>query len=339
MLKQTLSTLALAGVVTLGLGQSVNAEEVQVVDRDPATCGPTVGSLLVYPIFDNSRGRMTFLTVTNTNSDVVNGTVSVEFIYIDAETCLEFNRTSLLTANDTLTVKTNVHNPNMVRGYCYVFAKSPVTGQAIAWDHLAGTNLMFGSTTVFDVEMNAITYKAADSLAEGAPTDLDGDNVRDLNGLEYQQSADELIIPRFFGNDIRVRTDLVLLGLTGARFTTIIDFLIYNDNEEVFSSQYSFDCWDRVRVTDITRAFTRDFLLTSNQNPFEIQGSTLEAGWYRMNGNLAFSTAAQVSDPAFLAVQLERIDGVLGVGVAALPFCKGVQDNGGLLSLNLFGNQ
>lgn len=337
MLKQTLSTLALAGVVSLSLGSSAMADGDLVVDRDPASCGPTVGSLLVYPIFDNTRGRMTFLTVTNTNDDVVNGTVSVEWIYIDAESCLEFNRTSLLTANDTLTVYTGAHNPNMQRGYAYAFAKSPVTGQVIAWDHLAGTNLMFGSTTVFDVELNAVVYKAAEGLAEGAPTDLDNDNVRDLNGLEYQQSADELIVPRFFGNDIRVRTDLVLLGLTGARFTTIIDFLIYNDNEEVFSSQYSFDCWDRVRVTDITRAFTRDFLLSSNQNPFEIQGSTLEAGWYRMDGNIAFSTAAQVSDPAFLAVQLERIN--LGVGVASLPFCKGVQDNGGLLSLNLFGNQ
>ena len=337
MLKQTLSTLALAGVVSLGLGQSAKADPV--VDPDPSVCGPTVGSLLVYPMFDNGRGRMTFLTVTNTNDDVINGTVAVEWIYIDSETCLEFNRTNVLTANDTLTVLTSAHNPNMQRGYAYVFAKSPVTGRAIAWDHLAGTNLVFGATTVFDVELNAVVYRAAEGLGEGADTDLDGDNVRDLNGLEYQMSADELLVPRFFGNDIRVRTDLVLIGLTGARFTTIIDFLIYNDNEEPFSSQHQFDCWDRIHVTDITNAFQRSFLESSNQNPLEIQGSDLESGWYRMDGNVAFSSAAQVSDPAFLAVQLERVNGVLGIGVASLPFVKGSQDNGGLLSLNLFGNQ
>jgi hypothetical protein len=348
MLKRTLSTLALAGVASLGLGVNANAQEV-VVDRDPSPCGPVVGSLLVYPMFDNTRGTFTFFTVTNTNSDVVNGNVAVEFIYIDARTCLEFNRSHLLTANDTLTVITNLHNPNMHRGYAYVFAKSPTTGKAIAWDHLAGSNLVFGNSTVYDVELNAIVYRAAEGLAEGADTDLDSDNVRDLDGVEYQQSADELIIPRFFGNYDNVvknesggggvRTDLILIGLTGARFTTIIDFLIYNDNEEAFSSQYSFDCWDRVRLTNITRAFTRDFLLSTNHNPAEIQGSSYEAGWYRMDGNLAFSTAAQESDPAFLALQLERVNQAAGSAVAALPFCKGVQDNGGLLSLNLFGNE
>lgn len=335
MLKRTLTTLALAGVVSLSLGKDAVAGS----SDDQLVGGPNTGSLLVYPIFDNGRGRLTFLTVTNTNDDVVNGTVNVEWIYIDAETCLEFNRTSTLTANDTLTVLTSAHNPNMQRGYCYVFAKSPTTGQAIKWDYLAGTNMQFGISTIFDVELNAISFQAGADLETGDVTDLDGDNVRDLDGVEYQQSADELIVPRFFGNDIRVRSDLILIGLTGARFTTIIDFLIYNDNEEPFSSQYQFDCWDQVRVTDITNAFRRDFLLSSNQNPFEIQGSDLEAGWYRMDGNIAFSTAAQVSDPAFLAVQLERINGALGVGVAALPYALGAQDNGGLLSLNLFGNQ
>jgi hypothetical protein len=339
MLKRTLSTLALAGVASLGLGVNANAADEVVVDRDPSPCGPVVGSLLVYPMFDNTRGTFTFLTVTNTNSDVVNGNVMVEFIYIDARTCLEFNRSHLLTANDTLSVITNLHNPNMHRGYAYVFAKSPTTGKAIAWDHLAGSNLVFGNSTVYDVELNAIVYRAAEGLAEGADTDLDSDNVRDLDGVEYQQSADELIIPRFFGNNEDVRTDLVLIGLTGARFTTIIDFLIYNDNEEVFSSQYSFDCWDRVRLPNVTRAFTEDFLVSTNHNLFEIQGSSLEAGWYRMDGNLAFSTAAQESDPAFLALQLERVSQAAGSAVAALPFCKGVQDNGGLLSLNLFGNE
>jgi len=339
MLKQTLSTLALAGVVSLSLGTNANAADEVVVDRDPSPCGPVVGSLLVYPMFDNTRGTFTFLTVTNTNDDVINGTVAVEFVYIDSRTCLEFNRTAILTANDTLSVITNFHNPNQHRGYAYVFAKSPTTGQAIAWDHLAGSNLVFGNSTVYDVELNAIVYRAAEGLAEGAATDLDSDGVRDLDGVEYQQSADELIIPRFFGNDIGIRTDLILIGLTGARFTTIIDFLIYNDNEEAFSSQHSFDCWDRVRLEHVPRAFSRDFLVSTNQNPLEIQGTNLEAGWYRMDGNLAFSTAAQESDPAFLALQLERINAGAGSAVAALPFCKGVQDNGGLLSLNLFGNR
>jgi hypothetical protein len=105
MIKRQLATLALAGVVSLGFGRSA------VAGTSQAPCGPEAGSLLVYPYFDNTRGTVTFLTVTNTNSDVVTGTVNVEFIYIDAATCLEFNRTHRLTANDTLTVVTSVHNP------------------------------------------------------------------------------------------------------------------------------------------------------------------------------------------------------------------------------------
>jgi hypothetical protein len=339
MMKRHLATLALAGVVSLGLGRNALAD-ANVVEG-AATCGTEPGSLLVYPTFDNTRGTFTILTVTNTNDDVVSGTVAVEFVYIDAQTCLEFNRTHILTANDTLSVLTSVHNPNMHRGYCYVFAKSPVTGKAIAWDHLAGTDLVFGNSSAYDFELNAVVFKAGEGLAQGDATDLDSDGIRDLDGSEYQRAPDQIIVPRFFGNALGIRTDLVLIGLTGARFTSIINFLIYNDNEEVFSAQYSFDCWDRVRLTDVSNAFSRDFLLSTNQNPFEIQGATpsLEAGWYRMDGNLAFSTAAQVSDPAFLALQLERLNAIAGSAVASLPFCKGVQENGGLLSLNLFGNQ
>jgi hypothetical protein len=146
-------------------------------------------------------------------------------------------------------------------------------------------------------------------------------------------------VPRFFGNvGTRVKTHLVLIGLTGARFSTLINFLVYNDNEEVFSTQHEFDCWDKVCLTDISGVFRRDFLLTTNQNPFEIRGlnpmappaaaggdaapsgALLEAGWYRMDGAVAQSTNTVVTDPAFLAMQIERRN---DSGVASLPFSLG----------------
>ena len=340
--QRLIATLALAGVATLGLGRSAYA-----VDGVP--CGDRPGSLLVYPCFENERGTLTLLTVTNTNDNVVTGTVAVEFIYIDGETCLEFNRSHILTANDTLTVLTQHHNPNMQRGYAYVFAKSPLTGQAIAWDYLIGTNLFLQSLDVYDFETNAIVFQAGEGLVNGAPTDLDGDGIRDLDGVEYSQAPDEILVPRFFGNvGSRVKTHLVLIGLTGARFSTLINFLVYNDNEEVFSTQHEFDCWDKVCLTDISGVFRRDFLLTTNQNPFEIrglnamaapaaapEGALLEPGWYRMDGAVAQSTNTVVTDPAFLALQIERRN---ESGVAAVPFSLGTQDNGGLLSLSLMGN-
>jgi hypothetical protein len=133
---------------------------------------------------------------------------------------------------------------------------------------------------------------------------------------------------------------LILIGLTGKSFQTIVNFLIYNDNEEVFSAQYAFDCWDRVRLEQINGAFTQSFLQTTNHNlnefiqitgqQAEVVPTPLEYGWFRMDGATAFSTAASVSDPAFMAVRVERF--LLGaVAGASLPYAIGEQANGDLI--------
>ena len=70
--------------------------------RSAAADGRNPGSLLIYPEFDNSAGHATLLTITNTNTDVVSGSVRVEFIYLngsgpDSALCLETNLTAVLT--------------------------------------------------------------------------------------------------------------------------------------------------------------------------------------------------------------------------------------------------
>jgi hypothetical protein len=60
----------LTAVASLGLASEAFAD-----GRNP-------GSLLLFPEFNNRVADMTLVTVTNTNPDVVNGTVKVEFIYI-----------------------------------------------------------------------------------------------------------------------------------------------------------------------------------------------------------------------------------------------------------------
>jgi hypothetical protein len=129
------SSLALAGVAFTGLALSASADSL---DR--------TGSLLLYPLFDNNRGGIYTVTVTNTNNDttplptgqLLAGTVDVEFVYVHGYDCLEFNRTRRLTPNDTITVTTRFDNPNQSEGYVYAFAKSPTTGKAIKFDWLAG---------------------------------------------------------------------------------------------------------------------------------------------------------------------------------------------------------
>ena len=49
-----------------------------------------------------------------------------------------------------------------------------------------------------------------------------------------------------------------------------VDFLVYNDNEEVFSTQVDFVCWEDFDLLDISGLFGETFLETTNHNPNEI---------------------------------------------------------------------
>ena len=256
----------LTALASLGLSSEALAN-----GRNPA-------SLLLFPEFDNRSGNLTLLTVTNTNQGVgnpanANGTVKVEFVYIGkfglkgyTLDCLEFNRTETLTANDTLSVITKVHNPQQEQGYVYAFAKDKTTGKAISFNWLIGNVLTLESLTEVEYSMNPVAFKAIPP--QGANTDIDGpgglgDGVRDLDGVEYEPVPDEILIPRFIGSDGPFNSQLILIGLSGgAAFTTITNFWIYNDNEEPFSAQFQFKCWDRVRLKDISGLFTQSFLKT-----------------------------------------------------------------------------
>jgi hypothetical protein len=254
--------------------------------------------------------------------------------------CLEFNRTEHLTPNDTLSVITKTHNPNQSQGYVYVFAKDKVTGQAIVHNSLIGNELVINGIQVLSYSNNPFVFPGIG--AEGTPTDHDGDGIRDLNGIEYGCSPDELLVPRFLGQvgippgpGASVHSDLILLNLTGGpAFTAVIDFLVYNDNEEEFSAQTSFQCWVKRPLHDVSGVFDNSFLLTTNHALTEtVQG--LETGWFKMDGNIANSTAASFHDPAFLAVLVETTS---NRSVSDLPFELGTQTNGDLLAHGIFGD-
>jgi len=314
--------------------------------------GHNPGSLLLFPEFDNRFGNDTLITVTNTNADTVNGFIEVEFIYIgkfdasgQALNCLEFNRTHVLTPNDTLTVATRAHAPDAGSGYLYCFAKSPVTGVAIAHDHLVGDLLAIDGAAVVSFGVGPWAFKA--TPADGAPTDLDGDLLRDLDGREYGCAPDELFVPRFLGQIDAGGTllsfteregDLVLLNLSGGTdFDALVDILLHNDNEEVFSAQTSFRCWTRRRLLDVSPAFSQYFLETTNHAPGEILGAPhVESGWFRLDGRIAWSTAASIADPAILAAYIERTGP--SNATCDLPFHQGSQQNGDLVAQGPLGD-
>ncbi len=306
----------------------------------PCECGkPNPGSLLVFPEFDSRNGSSTLLTVTNTAPS--GDPIAVEFVYIgryDLQNhqlpCLEFNRTHTLTPNDTLSVITNFHNPNQGLGYVYVFAKNPTNGRAIVHNFLAGSSLVIDGRSGGSSSHSPEVFPGIG--AEGTETDHDNDGLRDLNNVEYGCSPAEILVPRFLGQGVSVASDLVLINLTGgSEFTASIDFLVYNDNEEVFSTQTSFQCWVKRPLLDISSVFSNSFLLYSTgNNPGENVG--VESGWFRMNGGVANSSAASFVDPAFLALLIERTPG--GGQDADLPFVNGGQTNGDILCHSLFGD-
>jgi hypothetical protein len=331
-MKRTFASLALVGVTWVAVGSEAMASGI-----DP-------GSLLVYPCYDNRNGAISIVSVANTHDF---GSIAVEFIYINGDTCLEFNRTVLLTPKDIYSAVTRFHNPNADEGYVYAFAKSPTTNQAVVWDHLVGTMQIHTGLNQISFEAMPFVFRSAARTRgnEGMATDLppigDNDGNRDLDGREYEQAPDVVIIPQFLGNGnllgFNVDSELCILGLTGIRHTTIVNFGIYNDNEEFFSSQLTFDCWDRVRLTDITSAFTDSFLKSSNDNPAETQGLTEDVGWYEIDGAVAFSTIDQEVDPAFLAIQVQSL-GLFRSQEGTQSFGKGLQPNGALLPVSIFGD-
>lgn len=322
----------------------------------------TPGSLIVFPVFDNrlyngSLRNLTLLSVTNTHPSE---SVEVHFVYRNGVNCLQTDRFELLTANDTFSAITAFHNPNQEQGYCYVYARNPVTHAAIKFDHLTAVQMdLRGDLEEVDdasFEFTPFVFKAAGQrrLSQGMPTDVDGDGLRDLNGSEYETVSDVLYFPRFFGQSTAMnglmpqfKSDLVLINLTGGKlFDAIVHFEIFNDNEVPTSAEYMFRCWARVPLAGdngINNAFNDDYLRNSTENdPQEAFGAPSgfpETGWFSIDGVTADSTAASFGDPAILGVLIENDRGHNRSGGAVMPFGSVLaQDNGDLLSLGLLGD-
>ncbi len=310
------------------------------IPADPGPDGPDCvgidrrrpGSLLLYPEFDNREGMATLVTITNVGGPEIDA----HFVYIDAENCQEFDRNVRLTPNDTFTLLTPFHNPNMERGYLYVYARDPETGEAVVHNHLIGHLMEFDAIAQGAHSINAVSFKGIGE--EGAPTDLDADDVRDLDGLEYDEAPDQILIPRFLGQTQGNQSDLIFVGLSGGQaFSTTVDFLIYNDNEEVFSNEYTFECWDRVSLLEISNLFGQGFLQSTDHDATEILGAPgRESGWIRLDGAIAQSSTTVIQDPAFYAVLVEYVNATQSA--ADLPFELCVQDNGALLPRGLQGD-
>jgi hypothetical protein len=354
MRKTIFSTLALACVAGLGLITNAHAQSTAIANP---------GSLLVYPLFDNTRGALTFITVTNTSATTG---IFAHFVYVNANPCgttvppapnccQEQDRPHYLTPLDTITVNSRFDNPNAAKGYLFVFARQVAPGSsppqpgpnAVKFDHLIGTEWVFEPNQDL-LSINPFVYKAAAGLAELANTDVNPANgKRDLNGNEYGVSPDILEFPRFWGQlpppSFR-QSELILLNMTGgAQFLAHTDILLYDNDESQFSAAHDFVCWTRVPLsttgnpTGISAFFDHLFLLATS-DASELNGTFgITSGWFTVDGTSANSTQTQLSNPAILGVLLDNF-AAIALRSAEIPFGEGTNANGRLLSHTLMGD-
>jgi hypothetical protein len=319
--------LIAAGLVFAGLTSTALASQ----GRNP-------GSLLLYPEFDNRVGTVTVLTVTNVDVDETNDPIAVEFVYVGRFTgpqnedngCLEFNRTETLTPADTFTCLTNFHNPDQDQGYAFLYAKNETTGDAIAHNFLTGNVMTVNGFDTFEFSVNPVSYRGL------AADNGDGDLL--LDDVEYSGTPAEIVIPRFLGQNGTRVSELIMIALSGdVDYNTTVDFLIFNDNEQIFSSEYTFRCWERVPLTSISNIFMNDFLANwTNHDPDEILGAEhVEAGWIHVMGHQYGDQNVTFPDPSIYAVLIERIG---SLGASDLPFEMGPNRTNGILRAVVSGN-
>lgn len=298
-------------------------------------------SLLLYPEYDNRLGKITYHTVTNTSK--IHG-IYAKFEFVDGDDCSRSDRARFLTPEDTFTFVTHEWIPNQVQGYSYLYAACTQTSQPVNFNYLIGTSVTMDGYEAIAYSMNAAGFRAIDT--PGAPlgscgfplTEFNGNDIRNLDNVEYEPAPDEILIPRFFGEEPGVReATLVLIGLTGGvQFETTIDFMLYNDNEQGFSGSRTFECWERVPLRVLSASSLNSFLALTDNDPEEVWGAPeIESGWIRIDGYVASSSSTNIYDPAVYAVLIEYF----GPGKMAsdLPWSMGCQNNAALLPSSLDG--
>jgi hypothetical protein len=305
---------------TLGLGLAALAWTASPAAAE----GLNPGSLLVYPEFDRSPGRNTLLTVTNTHASA---SVRVRLVFVsppatEGAVCNKTDQFRVLTPQDTWTLLVSTANTSGSQGFAYLYAIDNLS-RGIGFDWLIGDDLVLDSVITCDYAVLPLSFRSR--VGQGALTDVNGDGDLDLDDDEYDLAPDRILIPRFMGQSASFSSDLILISLSGGiRFETIVDLLVFNDNEVVLSSQTDFRCWRKVGLSTLSGIFSQTFLATStNDNSNEIVGSPAhEAGWMIVDGNLAQSQNTVISDPAILAVLVENT----GVSAGAeIPFIDGRQ--------------
>jgi hypothetical protein len=291
------------------------------------------GSVLLYPIVSSSlgQGHGTVISVTNTQGDrrVRNnnfrvGDVQIQYFYVEGRRNWQVtDRLEQLTPNDMFTVLAGDHNPQVEVGFLFIVAQDPETQLPISFNYLIGDEILADFRDNRTWSLTAIPFKALTPFEPGLggtqrpTTDANANGSVDFDGVEYDYWPDVLYLNRFFQQDAGLEGWLTLVSPLGRDFRVSVNFLFYDNEEDVFSRTFDFICWTSVRLWDIS-------LITRN-----LGGNTneLQTGWARIDGRAAFNLITgeqwkseepglptpQNQDPPLLGAYMEVILPAMGL--------------------------
>ena len=325
-------TLAVAAVSCLALWTlSASAQPRQ---HAPA-------SALLFPLFDSGPDATTLITVTNTNTSFEEcnehyraGDVRLHYQYIDGEAFAEFDRYEFLTPGDTLTVRSDTHNPEGKIGYLLVTAEradAPHAYLVSDFDYLVGSAIVVRASDETAFRYVPYSFQSALESPDACTivaTDLDGDGAIDFDGNEYVTFPREVIVDSFFEQGARFDNELVLMTTAGNHESVETDFFLLNNQGELFRGALQFQKFWVGSVSDLTPVASE-----LGGDPLEFARPSVETGWlmlrrrriFDQSGRPVLDIQGNFAIPPILGVFAQRIEGT-GMSMAHTLMYRGRLD-------------
>jgi hypothetical protein len=287
---------------------------------DASADGRTPGACLLFPYYNTNKGNLAVITITNSCKD----DVVVRLVWIDEDYCSPEDQWIKLTGYDTFSFLDSAMNPEGERGFMYAYVVDEYGSKAeVATNCLIGQEYIFAqwikpeSGAIVDYGINALSFYA---------TTVDGDGMLLLDGSEYDLAPKTLLFPRFFGQDKGFSSQMVLINLTGGKFfKATAEVLVYNDNEQAWSSTIEFPCFWIGALEKVSAAVTEEWLMNSFHNPLELwdgngnpKADHKKTGWISITGDFAYSDFGGFKEKASLYGYL--VEKIGGNYAADLPF-------------------
>lgn len=284
-----------------------------VLVPDALADGRNPGSCLLFPYFDTTGATMSIHTIMNTGTE----DVWIRMVFVESEECKPYDFFFQLGNGDTFTFGAHGLLIFPMRGFMYTYViESKNQLEEKKADVLVGQEIVMGfwDNRLVQFSLNAVSFQALELVK---------DQKLHLDGTEYTCAPKSLYFPRFFGQDSAFYSRVMLINLTGGQyFSAAAECLIYNDNGQVFNNYVTFDCFELMRLTDLSGATSRAFLLATSHDPSEPWPfyQFAETGAVRIRGVKASNPdmTVKISDPSVFAVLVEGV-GSLGYTAADLP--------------------